>query len=167
MTAAGARKVLRDPVTVAALPGDLYGIAPASSAALGEGAFEAHLAWGIDKARVLAPLVSGRGRGVGVVSGDLMDLSRFEDAIKTAGLEMHVWGKAGPAASAVVAFVDLTHPAADEAITAFGGRKVRVVAYGPHVDEDAMARAAFLGADAVLPRSRLFRSIGEHLPQIV
>ncbi len=169
LTAAGASQVLRDPVTVAALPGDVFGLAPASSAALGEEAFEAHLAWGIDKAKALAPLVSGRGRGVGVVSGDLMDLSRFEDAINGAGLQMQVWGKAetGSATSSVVAFVDLEHPDADAAIAAFGREQVKVIAYGPHVDEDAMARAALLGADTALPRSRLFRSIAEYLPQIV
>ena len=38
--------------------------------------------------------------------------------------------------------------------------------HGPHVDEDAMARAAILGADTVLPRSRLFKSIGQYLPRI-
>lgn len=169
LTAAGASKVLRDPVTVAALPGDLYGIAPSSSSALGEEAFEAHLAWGVEKAAALAPLVAGRGRGVGVVSGDLIDVSRFEDAINGAGLQMRVWGKpgAGTGSRPVVAFVDLTHPEAETAIAAFTREHVRVIAFGPHVDEDALRRAADLGADTVLPRSRLFRSIGEYLPRIV
>jgi hypothetical protein len=167
LTAAGASKVLRDPVTVAALPGDLYGLAPASSSALGEQAFQAHIAWGIEKAKALAPLVSGAGRGVAVVSGDLMDISRFEDAVNGAGMQVQVWGKTGERdPQPVVAFVDLTHPAADEAIGIFIAEQVRIIAYGPHVDEDAMARAALLGASAVVPRSRLFNSIAEHLPRI-
>lgn len=168
LTSAGARKVLRDPVTVAALPGDLYGLAPASSSALGEEAFQAHLAWGVAKAKALAPLVSGAGRGVAVVSGDLMDISRFEDAVNGVGMQLRVWGKTREREpEPVVAFVDLTHPAADEAIASFAAGQVRVIAYGPHVDEDAMARAAVLGAGAVLPRSRLFKSIAAHLPRIV
>ena len=108
---------LRDPVSVAALPGDIYGIAPASSAALGESAFEAHLAWGIAKARVLAPLVSGRGRRVALLTGDLMDRSRFEAAVHDAGLQLESWIPE-PDQRPVVAFVDLTHPDADRAIEA-------------------------------------------------
>ena len=167
LTAAGASKVLRDPVTVSALPGDLYGIAPASSSALGEEAFQVHIAWGIEKAKALAPLVSGVGRGVAVVSGDLIDISRFEDAVNGAGMQLQVWWKKGEGEpKPVVAFVDLTHPDADDAIESFTSERVRVIAYGPHVDEDAMARAALLGAGEVLPRSRLFKSVGEYLPQI-
>ncbi len=168
LAAVGARVPLRDPITVAALPGDNFGIAPASSTALGEDAFEAHLAWGIEKARALAPLVSGQGRRVLVVSNDLMDRSRFEDAINAAGLQLELWGSPseGPRVRPVVAFVDLGHGEADAAITSLVDEGVRVIAYGPHVDEDAMTRAGLLGAHSVLPRSRLFRSIAEHLPRI-
>ena len=167
LMAAGASKVLRDPVTVAALPGDVYGIAPASSAALGEEAFQAHIAWGVAKAQALAPLVSGTGRGVAVVSSDLMDISRFEEAANGVGMQIRVWGKKdGNDPKPVVAFVDLTHPAAEEAIRGFTDENVRVIAYGPHVDEDALARAGLLGASVVLPRSRLFKSIAEYLPRI-
>ncbi len=161
----GVRPVLRDPVAVAALPGDRYGIAPASSGVLGEEAFHAHLAWGAAKARALAPLVSGEGRRVVIVSGDLMDRSRFEDAVFAAGMMIERWDPEAPS-QPVVAFVDLEHPAADGAIRGLADRRVRVVAYGPHVDEDAMVRAATLGAEVVLPRSKLFRAIGDYLPRL-
>ncbi len=167
LAASAAKAPLRDPVAVAALPGDTYALAPTSSSALGEVAFESHLAWGIGKAKALAPLVSGQGRGVVVVSGDLMDLSRFEDSVDAAGLALQVWGKLADEPQPVVAFVDLTHPEADEAIKRFARERVRVIAYGPHVDEDAMVRAGLLGADTVLPRSRLFKSIAQYLPRIV
>jgi hypothetical protein len=36
----------------------------------------------------------------------------------------------------------------------------RIVAFGPHVDADALAAAQAAGADLVLPRSRLFRDPG-------
>ena len=160
------RAPLRDPMSVAALPGDIYGIAPASSAALGESAFEAHLAWGIQKARALAPLVTGRGRRVALVSGDLMDRSKFEEAVNGAGMKVQAWRKSEGPMRPVVAFVDITHPEADEAIRTLASDQIRVIAYGPHVDEDAMARAATLGASLVLSRSRLFRTIGEHLPRL-
>ena len=163
LLAAGARPVLRDPVTVAAVPGDTYGLAPASSAELGEDAFHAHLAWGAAKAAALAPLVSGAHRPVALLSGDLIDRSRFEDAVTGAGLELVAWDPEGP--RPLVAFIDLTHPSSDEALRDLSRRIVRTIAYGPHVDDDAMARAAMLGASLVLPRSRLFKAIAEHLPQ--
>lgn len=165
LSAMAVKAPLRDPVSVAALPGDTYGLAPASSAVLGEVAFEAHLAWGIEKARVLAPLVSGAGREVVLLSGDLMDRSRFEEAVNDAGLRLQSWDSETDQRP-VLAFVDLTHSDAETAITRLAADDVKTIAYGPHVDEDSMARAAHLGADAVLPRSQLFRSIRDHLPRM-
>lgn len=43
----------RDEIVRNALPGDDYDLAPASSSLLGEAVWEAHLAWGAEKARVL------------------------------------------------------------------------------------------------------------------
>jgi hypothetical protein len=161
----GIKPVLRDPVAVAALPGDVYALAPASSAVLGEEAFHAHLTWGAAKAQAMAPLVSGEGRRVVVVSRDLMDRSRFEDVVLASGLVLEPWDREA-SWRPVVAFVDLGHGAADDAISNLAARGVRVVAYGPHVDDDSMARAATLGADVVLPRSKLFRSIADYLPRL-
>jgi hypothetical protein len=53
LAAAGAGEAERDEVTRAALPGDRYHLAPASSVSLGEEAWRAHLAWGAVKARAL------------------------------------------------------------------------------------------------------------------
>jgi len=50
LVAAGVSPVRRDPVVRSALPGDIFGLAPASSQALGEAAWRAHLAWGAAKA---------------------------------------------------------------------------------------------------------------------
>lgn len=162
----GIRAPLRDPVAVAAVPGDTYGLAPASSAALGEAAFHAHLAWGAEKARAMAPLVRGEGRTVVLVSGDLMDRSRFEEAVSTSGLRLAMWPIDEKGSTPVVAFVDLTHPEAGKAIGELAG-STRVIAYGPHVDEEALARAAQSGATEVLPRSRVFKGIAGYLPKTV
>lgn len=50
---AGVEKSHRDPVSEAALPGDVYGLAPASSRDLGEEIWTIHLTWGATKARAL------------------------------------------------------------------------------------------------------------------
>ncbi|MBT8218064.1 MAG: hypothetical protein HKN74_14575 [Acidimicrobiia bacterium] len=162
LRAAGVKAPLRDPVSVAALPGDHYGLAPASSAALGEEAFHAHLAWGAAKASALAPLVTG-GRPVLLLSGDLMDRSRFEEAVREVGLRLATSSDDG--LRPLVAFVDLKHPDADDLIRTLAADGVEVIAYGPHVDSDALTRARTLGAQTVLARSRLMRAITDHLPR--
>lgn len=50
----GVAPVPRDPVAAHALPGDLFDLAPASSSALGDEVWQAHLAWGAAKAAELA-----------------------------------------------------------------------------------------------------------------
>lgn len=54
LAAAGVEEAERDEVTAAALPGDRYHLAPASSISLGQEAWRAHLAWGAAKARAFA-----------------------------------------------------------------------------------------------------------------
>ena len=51
---AGAEPVDRNEVARAALPGDVFDLAPASSQDLGEEAWHAHLRWGAAKARALS-----------------------------------------------------------------------------------------------------------------
>lgn len=49
----GCEPMTRDPVSVNALPGDVFDLAPASSAVLGEDVWRAHLQWGAEKAASL------------------------------------------------------------------------------------------------------------------
>lgn len=53
LAAAGVEPVARDPVAEAAIPGDVYDLAPASSRDLGEEVWQVHLAWGAAKASVV------------------------------------------------------------------------------------------------------------------
>ncbi|NNC75242.1 MAG: hypothetical protein HKN93_06990, partial [Acidimicrobiia bacterium] len=53
LAAAGLEPPQRDEAVAQALPGDVYGLAPASSAELGEEAWEAHIAWGVAKAQAM------------------------------------------------------------------------------------------------------------------
>jgi hypothetical protein len=160
---AGAEPAERDPAVREALPGDLYGLAPASSRDLGEGVWEAHLGWGAAKARAFRP-------AVGMLSADLMDRSRVEPDVNRAGFRLVVWGSAAaidPAEPVLAAFVDLTHPEADGVVARLAGEGVRVVAFGPHVDDLAMVRARTLGAAEAVARSAFFKSPAGHLPKLV
>jgi hypothetical protein len=59
----------------------------------------------------------------------------------------------------------LTHPAAGEAVPLLAQQGTRVVAFGPHVDDEAFAKAISLGADSTISRSALFKSLGQQLPR--
>jgi hypothetical protein len=149
LAAAATPEVRRDEVEEAALPGDRYGLAPASSQSLGEEVWRAHLEWGAAKvAFVTAPTVA-------VVCRNVMDRSRIEPALEQAG-----WRLVAAAEASVVA-VDLEDEGALEAIEATVGRGARVVAFGPHVDTAALESAAAAGASRVMPRSAFFRSPAE------
>lgn len=157
----GASESPRDPVAVAALPGDAFDLAPASSQALGEEAWNAHLRWGAAKAQAHA----AGGPSVIHVTRNLLDASRTGEAATRAGYELTVVAQppAGERRFAV-GFVDLEHPDADDAVRALVERCGRVIAYGPHVDDFAMVRARSLGATEAVPRSRFFRDPGAWLP---
>lgn len=161
LAAIGAPAVPRDSGSVAALPGDVYDLAPASSRQLGERVWDAHLAWGVTKARSFQ-----RPRQVGLLSADLMDRSRIESLVERSGATLVIWS--GPGAVTVEAqvglgLVDLTATGALEAIEELAGAGVRVIAFGPHVDREALRKASHVGAEQVLARSAFFANLGELL----
>lgn len=158
---AGLAAVPRDEAARAALPGDLYDLAPTSSQALGEDAWGAHLAWGAAKAAGLRPTV-------GLLSADLMDRSKIEPVVGAAGFRLIVWRSGSdlqPDSSwPALALIDLSRNDADDAIRFLAAEGVRVIGFGPHVDDMAMVRARTLGAADAMPRSVFFRTLESLLP---
>jgi hypothetical protein len=86
------------------------------------------------------------------LTSDLMDRSKISGAI--AGVEFA--RDAGACAGADVVVVDLARDAALVAAVRAAAPDARIVAFGPHVEAELLARATRDGADAVLPRSRFF-----------
>jgi DNA-binding NarL/FixJ family response regulator len=90
---------------------------------------------------------------------DLMDRSKVLAAGQAAGIEIRAVrsGQAAMDASvdADVVVVDLSRPDALDVIADLAGR-VRVVAYGAHVDTERLERARRAGAEAALARSAFF-----------
>jgi DNA-binding NarL/FixJ family response regulator len=82
-----------------------------------------------------------------------MDRSRITAAIAGVSFARDVAGCAG----ADVVIVDLARSAAAVGELRRLLPHARIVAFGPHVDEDAASEARAAGADAVWPRSRFFR----------
>ena len=80
---------------------------------------------------------------------DLMDRSRISAAIPDVVFMLD--------GTADVVIVDLARGPQVVAEIRAETPAVRIVCYGPHVDEDSATAAAALGADVVMPRSRFFR----------
>ncbi len=62
-------------------------------------------------------------------------------------------------ADADVVVIDLSRGPNNVEVVRAGLPGARIVAYGPHVDEDAMQAARDAGANEVFPRSRFFRDV--------
>lgn len=172
----GLAPVDRDPVDVALLPEDRYGLAPAGSQDLGDEPWHAHVEWGISKAKTVAGMVPAASsvlpsRPVSALVGmDLMDRSKIEAAAHQAGYDLTVLRNPAAVVASIVerppavAFVDLTHRSSDEAIQRLGDAGIRTIAFGPHVDDIALIRARSLGAKDAVPRSRFFRDLSRWFP---
>lgn len=148
---AGVQVADRDEVAVNALPGDVYGIAPAASHELGETAWAAHLAWGAAKARAMRPEPSP----VGLLSRNLMDRSKLESAFAAAQRPVTIVAADDVPDGLAALVVDLEHPDADSVIVHGSQRGVSIVAYGPHADTERRQQAEELGATTVVARSRV------------
>lgn len=152
---------------------------PMTSRDLGERSWKVHVAWGIGRAEAIAGMVPAppehpvAGVAIAIASTNLMDRTRIEETAGARNVDALVWRNPGAVAdgldSAVpaVAFVDLEHGAAHDLIRLFVDAGVRTIAYGPHVDDHALAAAAALGATEVLPRSIFFRRLESLIPTAV
>ena len=80
---------------------------------------------------------------------DLMDRSRISAAIPGVVFSLD--------ATAEVVVIDIARSAQVVAEIRAEMPGVRIVCYGPHVDDEAADAARAAGADVVMPRSRFFR----------
>ena len=81
---------------------------------------------------------------------DLMDRSRLTNAIPDVTFAL--------APDAEVVILDLARGVQQVASVRAANPTARIVCYGPHVDDEAMATARTAGADVVVARSQFFRS---------
>lgn len=135
-------------------PWDRFGLAPGSSQVLGAPAHEAHLAWAITKARVVAPTVN---RPSAVVVGSEPIRTALVDAVELCGYRVV------SNAPASVLVVDLETPDARSVLEAESGRCRRVIAVGDVDDLDAPGLAA-LGVDTTVAVERFVGDPASYLP---
>jgi len=84
---------------------------------------------------------------------DLMDRSRLLAAVPDAT----TIATAAEASGADIVVIDLVRHGDAVSDVRRVAPAARIVAFGPHVDDDLLAAAHDNGADVVLPRSRFFR----------
>ena len=147
----GVEPISRDEVVSNAMPGDHFGLAPASSQELGDRAWRAHLDWGAAKAAAMS-----HPRRVGILTRNLMDKSKLDAALAIRGYEsVAVRGELPDRLDLVL--VDLEHPKGLEIIGACVEAEVECLAFGPHTDAESLAAAKVAGATSVMPRSQVLR----------
>jgi hypothetical protein len=161
LQAMGVGAPARDAEEERVAPDDPYSLGPVSAGDLGDAALQASLRWGVAKTEALSrPTLL-------VVTSNLIDSTRFDAAAASAGYRVEASRDGSATATPLVAFVDIESRTGDDAIRTLAASGVKVVAYGPHVDEMGMMRALSLGASAAEPRSRMFRNPAEYLPPLV
>jgi hypothetical protein len=174
LAAAGAAPQGRPTVEQSALPGDRFGLAPASSQELGAPAWKAHVAWGVAKAAAVAGVVPARGvhggPRVAIIGGNVADRSAVERSAHRAGLPLALWRNpaaieeglaAGPP---LLAVIDLDHAVATQAIAAIAEAGGQVLVFGGEVDDIQQAAMMALGAQAVVDRDHLETAVARMLP---
>jgi hypothetical protein len=150
LSVAGVEPAARDAGAEAALPGDLFNLAPASSRQISEEVWLAHLAWGEDKARG-----SQERRRVVLLADNLMDRTRIESVVTRTGADLTAFAVALPDPLPDLLVVDLEHKDAINAVETFSEAGVRVIAFGPHADRERLEEARRAGAE-VIARSAFF-----------
>jgi DNA-binding NarL/FixJ family response regulator len=84
---------------------------------------------------------------------DLMDRSKVQATVPEATFAHDPAAAAG----ADVVVVDLARFGDAVGLIREHAPQARIVAFGPHVDDELLARAGEAGADVVMPRSQFFR----------
>jgi hypothetical protein len=189
LQAAGVAPPQRDAHAAAIHPEDVYDLYPASSRDLGDEAWQLHVQWGLDKARVVAGMVPapveagpteepGEERVVPAlpsvalfgVDGEHRD--EIAAAVAGLGYQTLVWRnpaalEAGLKTRPSLVLVDLGHPTAHDAIRSIATALVRVIAVGGMVDDFATAGVMALGAETAVQLDRVVERLPGLLPRIV
>jgi hypothetical protein len=140
------------------LPWDRYALSPGSAQQLGPGAHEAHLHWGIAKAKAHAERPPA-----GLRCGEA-DAPRILEQLDGLGYRVIRL----PAEEDVfVAVLDIDGESVDGIIAQLTTTGAHVIVFGDDPNDIQQIRFKALGAAAVLPKQVIFDDLAEHIPIIV
>ncbi len=155
---------------------DPYALAPGSPAVLGDAVEAAHRRWGSAKATALTGVTDRRDPqrpSIVVLTMDRVARQQLCDAAERAGFQCH--GARNPsgvdnalATGAVkLAFVDLAHRAAYDAVERLTKAKVPTAVFGAAIDDLTETGLKAAGVRLVVERDRLLSAPEDHLPKVV
>jgi hypothetical protein len=149
-----------EPSGATSMAWDRHALSPGSSQVLGPRAHHAHLAWGVAKAREVAPMVLGPPVGV-VWSGGERD--RIVEILGSRG--MRVIDDPAPDVVRMVV-IETGSEATSGLIRAFASAGVHVIASGGGIDDLSAPGLRALGADVVVTTGSLLRDPDRYLPEL-
>jgi len=162
------------PTRSSTVEGDLYGLAPGSSGALGSAAHEAHLAWGAAKASafVPAPSTTSNDPAVLLMAADQGDRVVLGPLLGSPGVECLVARNPAAVVAAIeqrpvlVAFIDLAHRSARPVVTRLLGADIPTIVYGDGIDDLVETGLLAQGVRAVVHRDDFVADPARFLPRI-
>ncbi len=153
---------MAEPGSVSLVAWDTYMLSPASSAALGPEAHDAHLRWGVSKARDMGAIVSTARRPAVVVTCTTHDRQVIEEQITSSG---YVVANNASDASFALIDTDADTASADIAYALDMGR--RTIVFGDRLDDLERQALRARGVWRIVSRDQALTGLGAVLPSIV
>lgn len=141
---------------------DTYGLSPASSAELGSKAHEAHLRWGIAKARAMSALPSPPERPSIAVWCSVQDRRTIEEQVVSAGYV--VTDRHGQASLAIV---DVDTDVFEDDLAVAMQSAGRAIVYGSAIDDIQQTALRARGVWKVVDRQQILSGLSAVLPSLV
>jgi len=179
LEADGVAPALRDAVEESALPGDIYGLAPASSRDLGESVLAVHIEWGVARAQALraepAPVHTLSELAVipraAVAEPDPLVRETLKVALEHAGYTTTLWRNPAEAETSAgtqvvhVAVIGAGHPVVDDLLEVCAREDIPGIVVCDVADDFAQARYLALGAFRVVGRDAFIVGAATMLPR--
>ncbi len=140
------------------LPWDTYSLSPGSSQQLGAEAHDAHLKWGVLKARAHLDRPTAGLR----CSED--DSARFLEQLNALGYRVL---RLPTDEMVSVGLIDIDEQGVDRIVRSTSEAGAQVIVFGGDPDDTQQVRFKALGATAVVPKHSLLDDLAGHIPMIV
>ncbi len=141
---------------------DTYGLSPASSAELGPEAYEAHLRWGVSKARAMSAPPSPPQRPPVAVWCAAQDRRMIEEQVASAGYV--VSDRHGQASLAIV---DVDTDVFEDDLAAAMQSAGRTIVYGSAIDDLQQTALRARGVWKIVDRQQILSDLSAVLPSLV
>jgi hypothetical protein len=151
-----------NPGVVSLVAWDTYGLAPAASASLGPAAHEAHLRWGVSKAKAMVVPRAEVRRPTVAVMCSLRDRDAIEQQVVSAG-----YAVSGLVGGATICVVEVGHGRPTDELTNALTQGARTIAFGSELTDAERAALRAQGVWKIVSREQALTDLGAILPSFV